>query len=83
MERLDEQAAIARLEMDVAHRAQAEAAAGFEAVEQTLSRAGLRQLFLVGPEGFFFDRLEGEASSSSFVVPLMRCDISRRRWGSG
>ena len=54
------EAAVAGFEIDVAHRPQAEPAAGLEAVQQALAGAGLCQLLLVGPEGFLFDRLERE-----------------------
>lgn len=60
VEGLNAEDAVARLEIDVAHRAEAEAAAGIEAVEQALSGAGLGELFLIGPEGFFVDGLERE-----------------------
>jgi len=60
VERLDAEAAVARLDVNVAHGAEAEAAAGVEAVEQALAGAGLGELFLIGPEGFFVDGLKRE-----------------------
>src|SRR5450432_189452 len=60
VESLNAEAAIAGFEVDVAHRAEAKAATGFEAVEQSLASAGLGELLLIGPEGFFVDRLKGE-----------------------
>lgn len=60
MERLDQQAFRAGLEVDVTHRSQTKPAARFELVQQSLLRSSHSEFLLIRPKSVAFDRLQSE-----------------------
>ena len=77
MKRLDQQAAVAHLHVDVAESAERHAAAGIETVQHAFVAAAVGELVLEGPEHVGRDRLElkanlvaGTTATLNAIVPL-------------